>query len=307
MLSFPSLASDKNFDEISFPKAEILSEYTTRIPFKVIDNLIIIEAELLNQKGNFIIDTGSEALILNAAHFKSGTTSKSRQTSGVLDVIDNPLEKRLREFTINNLIITGKNSDVINLSHIEKSKKIHLLGIIGYDILKDYELFIDMHLNQITLSRVDSKGIKYDTREFLETIIDTVDFKLKKHTIVLETYINNQKFSFGLDSGAEYNQINKRTSKKILNYFYPSKRLMLVGASGRKIEVLAGKLYRVKLSDKIYFAPMETIMTNMNQMKEAFGTSLDGILGYEFFRQQRTIINYKKEKLYFVKFPIIKQ
>ena len=307
MLSLPSFASDKTPVTISFPKAEILSEYTTRIPFKIIDNLIIIEAELLDQKGNFIVDTGSETLILNEAHFKFGSPSKSRQTSGVLDVIDNPLEMRLREFTINDMVIKGKNSDIINLSHIEKSKKIHLLGIIGYNILKDYEVFIDMYLNQITLSKVDSKGEKYDARDYLETIIDTVDFKLKKHTIVLETYINDQKFNFGLDSGAEYNQINKKTSKKIRKYFYPSNRLMLVGASGRKIEVLAGKLYRVKLSDKIYFAPMETIMTNMNQMKEAFGTSLDGILGYEFFRQQRTIINYKKEKLYFVKFPINKQ
>lgn len=305
--SFLAFADEITPPAIYFPEAEILNEHTTRIPFKIIDNLIIIEAELLNQKGNFIVDTGSETLILNAAHFESRTSSKTRKTSGVLDVIDNPLEKRLREFTINDLVLEGKNSDVINLSHIEKSKKIHLLGIIGYNILKDYEVFIDMYLNQITLSRVDARGEKYDSRDYLETIIDTINFKLKRHTIVLETYINDKTFKFGLDSGAEYNQINKRTSKKILKYFQPSKRLMLLGASGRKIEVLAGKLYRVKLSDNIYFAPMETIITNMNQMNEAFGTSLDGVLGYEFFRQQRTIINYKKEKLYFVKFPINKQ
>lgn len=309
IVALQSYAYEGSLDAISFPKAEILSEHTTRIPFKLIDNLIVIEAELLNKKGNFIVDTGSETLILNAVHFKSQATSNttSRQTSGVLDVIDNPLEKRLNEFVISGLIVKDKNSDVINLSHIEKSKKIHLLGIIGYNILKDYEVFIDMYLNQITLSRVDSKGEKLDTRENLETIIDTVDFQLKKHTIVLETYVNDVKLKFGLDSGAEYNQINKRASKKVLKYFFPSKRLMLIGASGSKIEVLAGKLYRVKLSNTIYFAPMETIMTNMNQMNEAFGTSLDGILGYEFFRQQRTIINYKKEKLYFVKFPLNKQ
>ncbi|MBO6631323.1 MAG: hypothetical protein JJ936_07140, partial [Psychroserpens sp.] len=122
-------------------------------------------------------------------------------------------------------------------------------------------------------------------------------------TIVLETYVDKHKLKFGLDTGAEYNQLNKRSSKKILKYFYPSQRLMLMGASGKKIEVMAGKLYRVKLTNTIYFAPMETLLTNLNQMNEAFGTNLDGVLGYEFFRQQRTIINYKKEKLYFVKFP----
>jgi len=294
---------------ITFPKAEILSEHTTRIPFKLIDNLIIIEAELLDKKGNFIIDTGSETLILNKVHFKVQKPyyAKTKKTSGVIDIIDNPLEKRLREFIIKDITVEDKKSDVIDLSHIETSKKIHLLGIIGYDILKDYEVFIDMYLNQITLSRVDSKGQKFDKRLYLEKIIDTVNFKLKKHTIVLEANIDNQKLKFALDTGAEYNQLNKRTSKKILKYFFPSKRLMLVGASGKKIEVLAGKLYRVKLSDKIYFAPMETMLTNLNQMNEAFGTSIDGVLGYEFFRQQRTIINYKKEKLYFVEFPLQKQ
>lgn len=307
--SFSSFATKEKPKLISFPKAEILSEHTTRIPFKLIDNLIVIEAELLNQKGNFIIDTGSETLILNQAHFKTRPSliSKSRSTSGVIDIIDNPLEKRLREFIIQDLILKDKDSDVINLSHIEASKKIHLLGIIGYNILKDYEVFIDMYLNQITLSRVDSEGKKLDPRDYLEKIIDTVDFKLKRHTIVLEAYVDDQKLKFALDTGAEYNQLNKRTNKKILNYFYTSHRMMLLGASGSKIEVLAGKLYRVKLSDKIYFAPMETMLTNLNQMNEAFGTSVDGVLGYEFFRQQRTIINYQKEKLYFVEYPLNKQ
>ena len=69
---------------------------------------------------------------------------------------------------------------------------------------------------------------------------------------------------------------------------------------------MAGKLYRVRLNDSIYFGPMKTVLTNLRQMNSAFGTNLDGILGFEFFAQQRTIINYKKQKLYFIKFPIIK-
>ena len=57
---------------ILFTEAEVLNEYTTRIPFKLVDHLIVIEAQLLNKKGNFIIDTGSKNLILcgfRCAHF----------------------------------------------------------------------------------------------------------------------------------------------------------------------------------------------------------------------------------------------
>ncbi|HLT34008.1 MAG TPA: hypothetical protein VKZ98_09480 [Aquaticitalea sp.] len=301
-----SALGNNPLDPIVFSKAEVVNEHTTRIPFKLIDHLIVVEAELLDQKGNFIIDTGSETLILNKVHFKTFEPyyRKSKETAGVINLVDNPLERQLKEFVIQNLKLTNKTSDVIDLSHIEKTKKMHLLGIIGFNILKDYEIFIDMHLNQITLSKVDSKGNTLDKNVYLETIVDSVDFKLKNHTIVLETYVDSYKLNFGLDTAAEYNQVNKRLNKKILKFFLPMRRLTLSGASGANIQVLAGKLHRVKLSETVFFAPMETVLSNLNYMNEAFGTSLDGILGYEFFKQKRTIINYQKEKLYFVDYPI---
>lgn len=296
-------------EPIIFTGSETVNDYTTRIPFKLIDHLIVVEAELLDRKGNFIIDTGSESLILNSVHFKSVHTffKKTKETSGVLDFVDDPLMKHLKEFAIHNLILTNKTSDVIDLSHIEESKKMNLLGIIGFNILKDYEIFIDLHLNQITLSEIDSNGNKLDPKVYLEKIVDSVKFELKKHTIVVDAFIDEQKLKFGLDTAAEYNQLNKNSSRKVLKYYYPSKRMLLTGASSRQIEVLAGKLHRVKISEKVYLGPMDTILTNLNNMSEAFGTSLDGILGYEFLSQKRTIINYKKEMLYFVNYPVIRQ
>ena len=294
---------------ISFPKAEILNENTTRIPFKLIDHLIVIEAELLNKKGNFIIDTGSETLILNKVHFpfKYRHSKKVKQTSGAIDVIDDALEKNIKEFIIQNFNLKNKTSDVIDLSHIERNKKMKLLGIIGFNILKDYEIFIDLYLNQITLTKIDRFGNKLDKDVYLEKIVDSVDFTLKKHTIILNSTIGNQKVKFGLDSGAEFNQINKRIHKSVLKNFFPNKRIVLIGASNNKIEVLAGKLHRVKLSETVYFGPMNTVLTNLNKMNTAYGTKLDGILGYDFFKQKRAIINYKKEKIYFINYPIFRQ
>ena len=52
---------------------------------------------------------------------------------------------------------------------------------------------------------------------------------------------------------------------------------------------------------------MKTIITNLNNMNKAFGTNLDGILGHDFFAQKRVIINYQKEKLYFIKYPFIRE
>lgn len=297
------------FSEIPlyFSKAERINEFSNRIPFKLVDRLIVIEGILNDKKGKFIIDTGSEALILNKVHFKTYgfNYEKTGETSGVLRKI-NPIEKTIRKLSFDNLNLKNKNSDVIDLSHIEKSKKIKLLGIIGYAILKDYEVFVDLYLNQITLSKIDKSGNKLSQEKYLETIVDSIDFTLKKHTIVLKAFVNKEKVTFGLDTGAEFNQINSRINKKVLKYFYAKKRIKLTGASSKQIEVLYGSLHRVKLNNKTYFGPMKTIVTNLNNMNKAFGTKLDGILGHDFFAQKRVIINYKKEKLYFIKYPIIR-
>ena len=163
-----------------------------------------------------------------------------------------------------------------------------------------------MHLNQITLTRTDKKGNHLSDKVYAETIQDSIDFKLKQHTIVVDAYVGDQKVKFGIDTAAEYNQLNKDIDSEILEYFYPSRELKLTGASGKKKKVLAGKLYRVSLNDSIYLGPMKTVLTDLKHMKSAFSTKLDGILGFEFFAQKRTIINYKKRKLYFIKSPIIK-
>lgn len=299
-------ANTKASPPIVFPKAEVVNQYTTRIPFKLVDHLIVVEAELQDEKGNFIIDTGSEALILNSVHFDNlyEFQKKATSASGVSSVLDYSYERKVKEFNLSHFKLQNKVSDVINLSHIENSKKIKLLGIIGYSILKDFEVFVDLHLNQITLTKVDKHGNMLNDKVYLETIVDSLDFNLKRHTIVVDGFINTQKVRLGIDTAAEFNQINKSVHKKVLRYFVPKKRLKLNGASGKTIRVLAGKLHRVQLSDKVYFGPMYTVLTNLSQMNEAFGTQLDGILGYEFFAQKRTIINYKKKKLYFIDYPL---
>ena len=85
-------------------------------------------------------------MILNKVHFDFNELlgKKNNTTSGILSTIDNPLERKLKDFVIHSLSLSNVKSDVIDLSHIETAKKMNLLGIIGFNILKDYEVFIDL-------------------------------------------------------------------------------------------------------------------------------------------------------------------
>ena len=149
LMSLPIFANDfntvpiKEVPPLYFTKAELVNASTTRIPFKIIDQLIVVEVELLDKEGDFIIDTGSESLILNSAHFKPTKEygNQGKLKSGVHNDIEGVKEKYLDLLSINNMDLKKLSADVIDLSHIEKAKKLKLLGIIGYDVLKDFEIF----------------------------------------------------------------------------------------------------------------------------------------------------------------------
>ncbi len=292
--------------QIIFPDAEYITENTIRIPFSLADHLIVIKASVNGQKGNFIIDTGAESLILNKVHFNDFYDHRSRSTSGVSSTVDKTILAKIDKLTLNTFKIKNIDSDVIDLSHIEKRKKEEILGIIGFNILKNYEIFIDFYLKQITLFKTTLSGNRIDKEIFLEEIADSVSFKLKKHTIVLNCFVNNEKVNFGLDTGAEINQLSSQVSKKVKQNFRIVRRVKMLGAGKGEKQVLAGKLYNVKLNNRIYCGVMRTILTNLSGMESAYGTKLDGILGYEFIAMKRIIINYKKEKLYFVTHPYVK-
>ncbi len=288
-----------------FPKAEYIGENTVRIPFKLIGHLMVIEAEVYNKKGNFIVDTGSENLLLNKVHFTKHRGRAARSGyAGVNGEVDQVRIRWLKKILLNDFSIENIKANSVNLSHIEKSKKMQLYGIIGYKVLKDYEVFIDFYLKQITLSKVDKKGNKIDQLPYLEKITDSLNFILKRHTIILKSYVNGSKLNFGLDTGAEINMLHTGVSKKVLEKFTVDKRILMVGADQRKIEVLAGKLNDVRFSGRIYNKSMRTILTNLRDANVAYGTRLDGILGYEFMVKRRIILNYKRKRLYFVEIPI---
>jgi len=260
--TFASDGPALDVQRMHFPKAEYIAENTVRIPFKLIGHLIVIEADVYNKKGNFIIDTGSENLLLNKVHFTKHRGRAARSGyAGVNGQVDQVRIRWLKKMLFNDFSIDNIKANSVNLSHIEKSKNMQLYGIIGYKVLKDYELFIDFYLKQITLSKINKKGNKIDKLPYLEKINDSLSFILKKHTIVLKSYVNGQELNFGLDSGAEINMLHTRVPKKVLEKFTIDKRILMVGADQRKTEVLAGKLNDVKFNRSIFNKSMQPLFT----------------------------------------------
>ena len=274
------------------------------VPFTLNGGLIIIQARINDSIGNFIIDTGAEGLVLNSKHFK-GSIDESRGYYGV-----SGRGRTLNVRQNNNVLVEGLDfrdikADVVDLSFLELKKETKILGLIGYNLLKDFEIMFNYRGRFISLSRLDSKGNVIDPMPFILDKKDSLSFTLGNFIPVIDVTVNGIKKKFGIDSGAEANLLDLKRSKDIMTQFSPIRTIRLTGSDGNDNEVLAGRLYRVAISDLYRCASMATVLMNMGSLNRIYKVDLDGILGFEFLSPWLFSINYKKQQLYLHQLKVI--
>ncbi|WP_224491590.1 pepsin/retropepsin-like aspartic protease family protein [Robertkochia flava] len=289
---------------IGFPNAEVLSENTVRIPFDLADHLILLKATINGQYGNLILDTGAKNLVLNKVHFRTSKPHVDVTTGyGVNGVLENIPAHRVLDFAFDTFRLPGHLADIVDLSHIETEKKQKIIGIIGKEVICEFEVYIDFFLRQVTLFKLNPDGDRIDNHFFLDTPADSIPFSLEGHSIVLHTRINNTPLRMVLDTASEINFLDSGIPEKALENFRIIKRIHFKGIANKKTEAFAGKLYGLRLEKDLPVGIMRTILANLDGMSKAFGTSIDGVLGYEFIGMRRFLINYKKKAVIFVKLP----
>ena len=283
---------------VSFPQGVTVSQNTIYIPFRMIGRLIAVEAKVDTQQGFFFLDTGASDLLLNKHYFEGESAIASTNSYGVGGDIGQLMTHRVDTLFWDGLEIKDLQGHVVSLKHIEETKRAKVLGILGYKVFSNFEILIDYSIRQLIITRVDKKGNRLDRDAIFQAPVDSLDFKLIGHAIVIPAQVNGIKLKLALDTGAELNLLDVKVKRKVLDNFEILRRTTMMGAGRKEIEVLAGILYGVDL-DVDQKIGMRTLLTRMWKVNDAMGTKLDGILGYEFLFDKRALINYKKEKLYF--------
>lgn len=285
--------------DIGFPEAINFENRTIRIPFRLLGRVVVVTASVEGQEGNFILDTGADKLLLNNQYFEGGYVNNTMASMGTTGLVKSPVRTRsAKDIQWDAFFFKRINADILDLRHIEEKKNTRILGMIGYGMLRDFEIFFDYYLKQIILCKLDKYGNTLDRKPYLRSPLDSLDMKVNGHVVVIDARVNGQALKMGLDSGAEINLLDRQADKSVFENFDIAKRIYLSGVGNEKVEVLAGTLYGVKI-DGYKCAGMHTLLTNLDEANNAFGTRLDGVLGFEFFAARPMAINYKKEKLYF--------
>lgn len=284
--------------QITFTEGYQTNPNTAYIPFTLTGRLITVQARVDSLIGNFFFDTGAERLLLNSNYFEPQFALSGRAAIGSTGKLGDVGVRDVDTLFWENMHFYDIRTNILDLSHIEETKHLRLLGIIGYNVFSEFEVFIDFQFYQIILTRLDAKGSRLDSFAIYEQPYDSLDFYLHRHLIILDAEVDGISLSINLDTGAELNLLDRRVKRRVLDHFEILKRVRLIGAGEGEVEVLAGILRDLRCGRQTN-PGMNTLLTSLDEMNRNFQTDLDGVMGFEFIASRRLLINYKKKKLYF--------
>lgn len=291
--------------DFSIPYTEAYTPNSVIVPFTSIGGLIILKGRVNSDEGNFILDTGANGLVLNDFYFTPDRSLASERGVGLSGKTSVLGALAVDSFHFDQLTFPNTAAQTINLQHLENRKRTKILGLIGYDILKDFEIMIDYRRRILTFSKTDKFGNIMTTLPHTINKVDSFLFKLGNHIPVITLKVQGKTKRMGIDTGAEYNLLNIRRSKNIMSNFKILKTIE-INTTGKPVDALAGKLYRVALKEKYKCGGMSTVLINFRHLENIYNTKLDGILGYEFLAPWLFSINYKKQKLFLHKLEYIR-
>lgn len=267
----------------------------TELPLHIADNLMLIEGSIHDKTGFFILDLGASGLILNSRHFTGKVEDGLEAVS--LNGSQERLKKRVVNFSLGSLSWKNQSATLIPLTHLEKAKKRQILGLVGGKVFRKSKVVIDLGSMQMQIVKKQAPISNYDYNEEVQMPESIIPLRFKSGLPLMEVRINNASFLFGLDTAAEANIVSKKHLPFLENIMSKRRSLLSRDVSGKTKRVLAANLSDIKVGLlKCY--PMKTLFTDLSFINQNLaGPSLDGILGFDFFRQFKVAIDFKNSEI----------
>ena len=267
------------------------------VPFEMSGNLIALEAELNGTKRKFLLDSGSPQLILNAAHYgeneeKADNEQKQviNNSQGVGGSIGGMDIGTLESFDLGGIRMKDQQVIVLDLSHLEQELETEFYGLIGYDVISQYDVMFDYKNNKLVL--IDPEVYGDFLRENSRSIKDAISFQMVEHIPVVDVKIGKESYRMGIDCGAETNLFDVSHFEKLKSCLSDITSDSLGGADEKIQLVQKGILNKMKIGYS-GFKDTETVFSDMSH----FGDGLDGLIGYQFLSSQRTILSFSSGQM----------
>lgn len=258
-----------------------------KIPFRLVNNMIIVEASMNGTTGNFILDTGFPQSVVNPHKVEGLVRLQTTHSKSVFSGIPVSVE----QFKWAGMEHQDLKAVAMNISHLESTANQEIMGIIGSEILQHSEVMFDFR-NQVVLlyDRKNNWLHKQQQPQF------SLPFDLEQGLPVLKAEIGGTTYHLGLDIGGRYNLLRR--------HLLPQLPKQVVGRISQQ-----RLLDFANMPDYFDKAPLSGIEIDNHsfdpttfvfaKLKQGIPADIDGILGLEFLARYRFAINYHKKTIYF--------
>lgn len=283
------------------PEPEVSDMDVTEIPFRMAGNLILVDVILEGRKSTFIIDSGSPQTILNSKYVNNHPDAKKKfsvgDSQGVSGNISGVNVNKVGNLDFYGTRLIDQNILTMYLGHLEEEINDTIYGLIGYDLLHNFDIVLDYNKSKLVL--VNPGHFKaYEKKELDGYRKSETKLKMQAHIPVVECRVENYMISLGIDTGAEQNLFDDEWYLKLKSVLKNPEKTSLLGADNKPVEVESGQIASLVIGDE-QFQQQETTFSDISHLNEGYKIHIDGLIGYEVLSRNITVLSYKQKKMFF--------
>jgi predicted aspartyl protease len=241
----------------------------------------------------FILDTGAGTSLLSSDLAKQlGVKvigSKEGQSAGGKVSV---LLGRVDSLAVGDTNLDDVDVGIVDLAHLGETIGDQVDGDLGYNFLRHFRVTIDYHGSEIQL---DDPNRVEDFGRVAQTEIPIRLANPAKPLILIDVYANGRgPFQFAIDTGTSTTAITPELANELA---IDGSSVGPVTTGGAHVEVKAGNLKSFQVGGA-RLDNLAVIVANFFEMlSNAVGAKLDGIVGYNFLRNYKVVIDYPNELL----------
>jgi predicted aspartyl protease len=241
---------------------------------------------------DFILDTGAGTSLLSAElaqqlNIKILGTKEGQSAGGKVSV---SLAK-VESLALGQAKIEDVEVGVVDLGHIAKTIGTRIDGDVGYNFLKHFRVTIDYESGEIRFD--DPKRIE----NFGGPSKAEIPMRLAspaKPLVLVDVYANGRgPFQFAIDTGTSTTAIAPEVAQQLGIDGSPIGPLT---TGGSQVNVTAGNLKSFQVGGARIDDLVVVVADFFAMLSQAVGAKLDGIVGYNFLRNFRVVMDYPSEK-----------
>ena len=265
-----------------------LSDQSYSLPFELVRNMIHIRAKLNDQSQRFIFDTGAPCLVLNGVPSAKATKGIGSGGPVPIEYLDHtdfawPVSDRSAPVTIR-----------LDLQHFEDLAGVSIAGLIGFDLFKDREVYINYEQRRLLFLPSGANELHRNQKPRY-----VLPFELADHLPVIVVNIDGKNYRLALDTGAAASLLRRERVGQLTAESVTWQDSRELQGLDRKVQVVRTfSIDRVDWPNGPALTGLVFLESDLSAFDHPDFPRIDGILGFDFFRRFRLSIDYPARKIY---------